>query len=325
MHGDAPSVPGMENASEPDTLQAGPRHPVPPALCPYLGPRAGKVRDGPIGRDDKAEIPPYLRGVIVAANRGDREMADDVTVRRIAGESLRLLGRSLWRALPVWIVAAVLFTGTNLVDIVYGSPQPGHGFTPAQIVSLAIRVIAPLWVSTAAWRIMLGSSRPAWAPDGAFWRYVLAALLITGATFGLALAGVTALKPVILSAIHDKTGQMIARGAALFALLIAGTFVTIRLSLWPVALAIGDKSVTFVTAWRAARGAVWAMTGALLLLGVPWLAAHLAATMWAMSPTGQARVAATVIDGILSVLQVAFGVAVTAGAYAVLTRKEAAP
>jgi len=218
----------------------------------------------------------------------------------------------------------MLFTGTDLVDIVYGAPQSGHGFSPAQIASLAIRVIAPLWVSTAAWRIMLGSARAAWAPDFAFWRYVLVSLLLFAVTFVPAVAATRLLGPAIADAFHDPYQQTIARGAVAFALILLGTFVTIRLALWPVALAIGDRAVTFVTAWRATRGAVWAMIGALLLLGVPWLAAHFAATVWAQSLSGQARVTATAIDGILSVFQVAFGIAVTAGSYIVLLRREGA-
>jgi hypothetical protein len=241
-----------------------------------------------------------------------------ITVFRIAGESFRLLGRNLWRALPVWLFAIVTFTGTNLIDIVYGAPVTGHGFTAAQIVSLAIRVVAPLIVSSALFRVMLGSTHGPWSPDGAFWKYVLATALISGVAFGIAIAGVRGLRPQMLVLVHDRAGQMIASGATAFAFILLGAILTIRLSLWPVALAIGDRAVTFVMAWRRTRGAVWAMTGALLLLAAPWIAAHFAATVWALSLSGQARVMATVIDGLVSVLQVASGIAVASASYRLL-------
>jgi hypothetical protein len=246
---------------------------------------------------------------------------EHVTVWRIARESLRMLGHGFARALPVWLFAAVSFTGTNLVDIVYGAPVAGHGLTHAQMVSLGIRLISPLIVSCAAWRIMLDSEDPPWSLNWDFWKYALATLLLIAVGFGIALAGVKAAQPFFVSVLHDKTQQNIARGALAFALILLATIVTIRISLWPVALAIGDRAVTFRTAWRSTRGAALAMIGALILVATPWFAGHFATTIWAQSLTGDRQITATVIDGIVSVLQVAFGVAVTAAAYVLLAKR----
>ena len=75
-------------------------------------------------------------------------------------------------------------------------------------------------------------------------------------------------------------------------------------ALWLPALAIGDRTVTLVKAWRRMRGVTWSLIGAWFVLVFPVFLAHYGLTRWieTLPPAASGRLALTAAGGMLSAL-----------------------
>ncbi|HEX8572512.1 MAG TPA: hypothetical protein VF759_07165 [Allosphingosinicella sp.] len=91
------------------------------------------------------------------------------------------------RLLVPVLVLVVLLTATNIV-ILLNRPIP-HQPPPWPFAAAAIARVAGLFLATVAvLRLMTGSSRPAWRPDGAFWLYAATLLLFMAASVAVEVA-----------------------------------------------------------------------------------------------------------------------------------------
>jgi hypothetical protein len=244
------------------------------------------------------------------------------------GEALAVVARSLPRAWSVWLIAALFFTATNLADIVYGGGSDAAGtfhLTPLTVVSLAARVFFAVFIPAAALRAMLASRRNSWALDKGFWLFAGAFILLAVVSFGGAVLATLVSQPLLHLAIADEHAYRVASLVLLFVYLLAGIVLTARLALWPVSALLGDASASVAASWRRMRGAVLPFLVASAVLVLPFLIAHFALTGWLENAAmrGSARLAWTIVDGLVSVFQVMLAMAVTAAAYR-LTRAEAA-
>jgi len=220
--------------------------------------------------------------------------------------AMSLLARTLPRAWSVWLVTIVAATGTNLVDIIYGA-QPGqHGIGPLQIASVIVRVfVGVLWTNIASSRAMIGGRSRIWAVNGDLWRAVGALILIEVITAPLFVAAAwlarTRLAPLIPDAHMAAIFSLVAHDVIQFGF----GMLTFKLTLWPIALAIGDRDVGFRVAWRRMRGAVWPLIGANILLIGPLFAAHVSLTDWAQSLASDRplQLDVTLADGVLTGVQ----------------------
>jgi len=220
--------------------------------------------------------------------------------------AISLLARTLPRAWFVWLVTIVSATGTNLVDIIYGAEPGRHGIGPLQIASVIVRVfVGVLWTNVASSRAMIGGRSPTWAVNGDLWRAVGALILIEMITAPLFVVSAWLTRTRIAPLFPD------AHVAAIFSLVAHDIFqfgfgmLTFKLTLWPIALAIGDRTVTLRVAWRRMRGAVWPLIGANILLIGPLFAAHVSLTHWAQSLTRERdlQLDVTLADGVLTGVQ----------------------
>jgi len=79
-------------------------------------------------------------------------------------------------------ILVVLLTVTNIV-LARNLPVPGGPPPIAFAIAAALRVLALLVFSVAFFRILTGSTRRPWKPDGAFWLYGLTIPFAFGAAF----------------------------------------------------------------------------------------------------------------------------------------------
>lgn len=102
---------------------------------------------------------------------------------RAATDLLAFLREALGRLFsrPVLVPALLLvalLTATNIV-VARNAPQPGAGtFPPLFIVAAAVRIAGLLVLTVGIARILAGSPRPRWRPDGGFWLFVLGTILV---------------------------------------------------------------------------------------------------------------------------------------------------
>ncbi len=249
----------------------------------------------------------------LATTPPERSASARFTAIGILREALTLMRGSLYGAWSIWAVATVFFTGTDLVDIIYGGgANPLH--SPLTMISLAIRVIANIWVAAAAIRAF--ANRGAiWAIDLALLRYTAAFLLLIVGSIGLLLAlSRLVVHPLIAMATSDTHISHIVSMAVTGAWLVGFTLLTVRWMPWIVALAIGDRVTRFSIAWQGMRGAMLAAIGAYLLVA-PVMIAHFLLTIWAQSLAGSAQFWVTTLDGVVSVVQVMSGMAVAVVLY----------
>jgi hypothetical protein len=231
------------------------------------------------------------------------------TVGLILRDTFAMMARSLPRAWSVWLVTAASATGTNLVDIIYGAEPGRHGLSALQIASVFIRVfVGVLWTNVASSRAMIGSPSRPWAIDRYLWQAVGVLLLIEAITAPLLAIVLVVLRKHVAPAIPD------AHLASLVSLVVGDIFqfglglITFKLTLWPIARAIGARDVTFRVAWRRMDGATWPLIGAYILLVGPLFFAHAAMTDWAVSLASQRdlQLRVTMADGLLSAIELMF-------------------
>lgn len=242
-----------------------------------------------------------------------RPVRPSMTSLEIVAESLSLLRQSLSARWDVWLVAAIFFTGTDVVDIVFASPG-GPFRSPVTAVSLIVRVIALVWVVAAAirgftgqrmiWTVNLPMLRCAVAFAGLL---VLSVLLLFGLSHFIT-------RPLIGAMTHDPQANQIASLLVLAIWLVVFAIVTVRLSPWIAALAIGDNAINLSAAWKGMRGATLAAIGALVWTS-PVPIAHLVFTAQAQYMGGLLGLILTVIDGLVSVVQILLAMAIAAALY----------
>jgi len=252
-----------------------------------------------------------------------RPVRSSTTSLEIVAESFSLLGQSLTTRWDVWLLAAIFFTSTNIVDIVFAPPgNPFH--SPLMVASLIIRVVANVWAVTAAARVLTMSGR-VWAIDlpllrctGAFVALIVLSLVL------MVIAKHVIVNPVIaaMTQVTHATHRALVVFTGVW--LIGFAIVTVRLSAWLVALAIGDRAMDFSAAWRGMQGANLAAIGALIWTS-PVPIGHLVLTSQAQDLRGPFQVALTVIDGLVSVLQVMLMMAMAAVLYRFASNNKPAP
>jgi hypothetical protein len=185
----------------------------------------------------------------------------------LAMAALTNLWKSLDRMLPLWFGLAVFHA---LVHAAQRAQSPD--LWPLQailnreasaLLTLGITALA----SAIALRILLGRSHEAVQPDGALGAYV-GIVVMLGVAPAIILMGWRPLGPEALKA---DLSDGLAR--ALLAMAMAGVvfWVSMRLTLWPIARLFGDKRVTAEQSWLLMRGAVARYAGAVVLLIAPLL------------------------------------------------------
>jgi hypothetical protein len=81
------------------------------------------------------------------------------------------------------------------------------------------------------------------------------------------------------------------------------TWVTLRLTLWPVARLVGEPSVTFARSWRLMRGAVWPYVWAAILVATaPMIVATILYGAYRHDRAAWEIILASPFDGIGSLL-----------------------
>ena len=160
--------------------------------------------------------------------------------------------------------------------------------------------------------------------NGDFWLFCLVSLLLTTLSF-LAVIGVPLLgSSITLEQLLTDAGEVrIASLVLTIATFLVVAVLLIKVSLWPVAIVIGEREVTLPVAWQRMRGVVFAFIGALLGGIAPIFVAHVLLTIWAQSfpIDSDLRFQITVVDEIVSVFQVLVGTAVSAAAYVRLAKR----
>lgn len=211
------------------------------------------------------------------------------------------------------MIAAVFFTGTDVVDIVFASPG-GPFHSPLMLASLAIRIVALVWIVAAAIRTFTGQTA-IWAVNLPMLRCALAfaGLLVVSMLLLFVLSRFIT-GPLIAELTHNPQANQIASLVVLAIWLAVFAIITVRLSPWIAALAIGDNAIDLSTAWKGMRGATLAAIGALVWTS-PVPIAHLVFTAQAQYVGGLLGLILTVIDGLVSVLQIMLAMAIAAALY----------
>lgn len=235
------------------------------------------------------------------------------TSLEVVAETLASLRQSLGNHCEIWLIAAIFFTGTNVVDILFTTP--GHPFqSPLSIFSLIVRLLSYVWVVVAAIRAFAGQSA-VWTINLPLLRTVAAFVALTVSSMLLLFVFTAWIsRPLIGLMTADPQSHRFAALIVLCIWLIGFAVATVRLSPWIVALAINDRSIGLKTAWKGMRGATLAAIGALIWTA-PVPIAHVALTAEAQYLTGTSQLVFTVIDGLISVLLVLISMAIAAALY----------
>ncbi|GAA0540114.1 hypothetical protein FHS83_003800 [Rhizomicrobium palustre] len=213
-----------------------------------------------------------------------------------------------FRSMPaIWAIFLVVAAATNVCDLVYANPKPGH-VPPLLIVSLLVRLLGVSWIGCAALRVMAESRAKPWGLDRGllfctFWGIVglaVGALLARLFTLIPNLASGTALAPVWLYA-----------GLAFSSVL--SVLILLPFMAWSVALSVRETPSSLFRRMVPLMGPAF---GAYLMLAFPLHLLHLGATAYLMKTELSLRLklVATMGDGvestILAMMMVALSVAV---------------
>lgn len=246
------------------------------------------------------------------------------TSLEIVAGSLSMLRQSLTARWSIWLVAAIFFTGTNILDILFGTPA--HPFqSPLVIVSVIVRIVAYAIVSAAAIRAFTNQSE-VWSINLSLLRSALAfAALLAASMVLLLIVSHFITRPLTAVITNDIHTRHVISLIVIAVWLVVFGIVTVRLSPWIAALAVGDKSANFKTAWQGMRGATLAAIGAVVWLS-PVPLAHLTFTAQAQYlGKGSLGILLTSIDGLVSVLQVMLAMAIAAVLYRYVSKNKPSP
>jgi hypothetical protein len=196
------------------------------------------------------------------------------------------------------LLLTVLLTASNIV-ILLNVPVKGQTPPAAFLAAAFVRVAGLLVVAVAILRRLTASPRPAWLPDAGFWLYVLSFLFIVGLTAMFDFAAGNRPDTVI--------GVLVNALASL---------VTAPLAVWFTAMAVARPLAWRPSPWLRAWWSwlphylVWT-----LLLIVPLGALHAAIDGRLVSGAGAWFWPLALVDGPLSLLVAAGGLALAAEAY----------
>jgi hypothetical protein len=239
---------------------------------------------------------------------------------RLILESVSLIDQGFAAAWPVWLALAAVMIATDLVILVYGADR-GVSLTSAQTLAFAARTFALLLVFVMGLRITaLGRARVRFDRD--FWSGVGRMALIQ---FPLLVAAGLLLRlaaAVAMSLSHDEHATRTAVFWALTAVVVAIIPIEVKTSLWPTAALAGERGLSLASAWKRSRGTTWSAVIAWLVLVLPFMLVHFALAAWIEQATAPeaVRVALTVVDCLVSVVETGLMIGVMAALY-VLTRE----
>ena len=222
---------------------------------------------------------------------------------RLARDYLSFLRKalaSLFDRRLLWplVGLTVLLTATNIV-ILHNIPAPGGSVPPLFVAAAVARVGGLLVLTIAIFRILAGSSRSPWLPDGAFWLSCLAAILL------FSLSAVTS------RITGDRTDPL---GAALAGILF--TMILSPFAPWLVALAAERPLAWSPLPWMRRFGAwlgqviIWAV-----LLLTPLAYVHIAIDSAAVEGRLDYFWPAMLFDGPLSAVIALIGFGLNYAAY----------
>jgi hypothetical protein len=130
-------------------------------------------------------------------------------------------------------------------------------------------------------RLLLVPEGPRWRIDGRLAAYVLATVAI-GLVLNLLMAGYMSVMPTDVETAADP-GPAAGRALVLLMALLVGMWAWLRLTLWPVGLLLGDRSLTVGRAFQLMRRGVLGVILAALILGVGPLIVYMVLAMQAQS------------------------------------------
>lgn len=213
--------------------------------------------------------------------RRDRDVADAVRlpVLSLLAESLRdVLGNlaGLGRAVWPWVVFGVAAAGVGhalLPPLPAGELPSSAEDVPAWLIAVlgGIVLLLGMIALSVVWQrhVILGEPLSGAAPLSRLaWRYLLSSATVYLAA-ALPFAGCVVVFAV-LDAAAGPSGET-SEGTALFATVagtLAGVLVLVGLSLAPVAVSVGDRSVTLRQSWSLARADHGRLVAAFLLLTI---------------------------------------------------------
>jgi hypothetical protein len=253
-----------------------------------------------------------------------RPVRSSTTSLEIVAESLSMLRQSLKARWGIWLVAAIFFTGTNIADIVFGTPA--HPFqSPLVIASVIVRIVAYAIVSATAIRAFTNRLE-VWSINLSLLRSALAfAALLAASMVLLLIVSHFITRPLTAAITNDIHARRVTSLIVVAVWLVIFGIVTVRLSPWIAALAVGDNAVNFKTAWQGMRGATLAAIGAVVWLS-PVPLVHLAFTAQAQYlGSSSLGIVLTAIDGLVSVLQVMLAMAIAAVLYRHVSKNKPSP
>jgi hypothetical protein len=202
------------------------------------------------------------------------------------------------------ILLTVLVTVTN---IVLASNVPPQGEPPRLPFILAgfVRVAGLVVLAVAILRMLTGSDRPAWKPDGAFWLY----LLTVPVSIGVSVAAI-----YLVGQRSDPVGLLMR--SMLVAAILA------PFAVWFAAIAVARPLAVDPRPWLRGLGRwlpdflIWA-----LLLAAPLGALHAWLDEWLVRGAGDLFWPIALFDGPLSVVVAMLGLALGAAAYRRVARR----
>jgi hypothetical protein len=209
-----------------------------------------------------------------------------------------LASLSTRRLLVPALVLTVLLTVSNIV-ILFNVPEKGQMPPWPFLAAALVRVGGLLLVTVTVLRLLAGSARPSWRPDGAFWLYsgTLLFVIAVSAAVEAAIGGGRGLGPSVL------------RGTLV-------TLVSAPLAVWFTAIAVERP-----LAWRPSRYMrdlgrwlppllFWA-----LLLTTPLGVVHARLDEWLLKGAGEWFWPVVLIDGPLSAATALISLVLAASAY----------
>lgn len=199
--------------------------------------------------------------------------------------------------LPV-ILLTLLVTATNIV-LARNVPPDGQPPTLPFILAGFVRIAGLIVLAVAILRLLTGSDRPPWKPDGGFWLYVLTLPISIGVSVAV----------IYLFGQRSDPAGLVMRSLASAAILAP-------FAAWFAAIAVARPLALDPRPWL--RGLerwlpyylVWA-----LLLAAPLAALHAWLDEWLVRGAGDLFWPIALLDGPLSVVVAMLGLALGAAAY----------
>jgi hypothetical protein len=226
-------------------------------------------------------------------------MSDEARAMGGAFDFLREAVASLFtrRLLVPAILFALLLTISNIV-ILLDKPGP-DAISFSFMIAALIRVIGLVAMTVGILRILNGSPRPAWRPDGAFWLYglTLLATMVVAAIAGFAIAGRD----------NEIGGFLVG---------LAVTAVTAPLGPWFVAIAVERPLAWRPVPWlrRFSSWLPWLLLWNLLVVA-PLGEIHGAIDRWLVAGAGDWFWPGALFDGPFSAAMATLGLALASVAY----------